>query len=274
MAGAGAYAFHELGWRNVVTVGDDEAFNYTQAAGFLAEFCALGGKVSRSIWVPLSTQDYAPYVAQVPRRDVDGFVMVGDPGLTAAFTRGVPALTGNLASKVILGILSSSLQGLGHRFSGVVIGMPVPAPFEPKPAPRWAAYVAEYAKAFPPELAGFGPLIFAVAHHNAMEAVVTALEKVDADLSDDQQRFRSALASLELEAPQGNIRLDENRRAVGPNYLVKVVKTRKGRLGRTTFRSVPNVEQTFGGYFKPGGPTPSNDRPPCRKGNPPPWARR
>ena len=31
----------------------------------------------------------------------------------------------------------------------------------------------------------------------------------------DQQRFRSALASLELEAPQGDIRLDENRRAVG-----------------------------------------------------------
>ena len=273
MAGAGAYAFHELGWRNVVTVGDAEAFNYTQAAGFLAEFCALGGKVSRSIWVPLSTQDHAPYVAQVPRRGVDGFVMVGNPGLTAAFTRSVPALTGNLASKVILGILSSSLQGLGPRFSGVVLGAARPRSVRAGAAPRWAAYVAEYAKAFP-ELAGFGPFIFAVAHHNAMEAVVTALEQVDGDLSDDQRRFRSALASLELEAPQGDIRLDENRRAVGPNYLVKVVKDAKGRLGVTTFRSVPNVEQTFGGYFKPGGPTPGKGPFACRKGNPPPWARR
>ena len=85
----GAYAFHELGWRNVVTVGDAEAFNYTPAAGFLAEFCALGGKVSEGIWVPLSTQDYAPYVAQVPRRGVDGFFMVGT-GATAAFTRTFP----------------------------------------------------------------------------------------------------------------------------------------------------------------------------------------
>ena len=50
----------------------------------------LGGKVSRSIWVPLEHPDHAPYVAQVPRRDVDGFVMVGNPGLTAAFTRAFP----------------------------------------------------------------------------------------------------------------------------------------------------------------------------------------
>ena len=272
MAGAGAYAFHELGWRNVVTVGDDEAFNYTQAAGFLAEFCALGGTVGKRIWVPLSTQDYAPYVAQVPRKGVDGFVMVGAQGVTLAFTNGVPALGGNLARKVILGILSSSLQGLGGRFSGVVLAQPIPAAFAREPR-SWAAYGAEYAKAFP-KLAGFGPYIFAVAHHNAMEAVLTALERVDGDLSEDQGRFRSALAALELEAPQGHIRLDENRRAVGPNYLHKVVRNAKGRLGVTTFRSVPNVEQTFGGYFKPGAPTPAATSPPCTKGNPPSWAKR
>ena len=121
-----------------------------------------------------------------------------------------------------------------------------------------------------PKLAGFGPYILAVAYHNAMEAVLTALERVDGDLSEDQGRFRSALAALELEAPQGHIRLDENRRAVGPNYLHKV-ETRKVDFGVTTFRSVPNVEQTFGGYFKPGAPTPAATSPPCTQGIPS-WA--
>ena len=95
----------------------------------------------------------------------------------------------------MLGILSASLQGFGRRFSGVVIGQPLPAPFAPGPG-AWAAYVAEYAKAFP-ELAGFGPFIFAVAHHNAMEAVLAALEKVDGDLSDGQSAsaLRSHLSS-------------------------------------------------------------------------------
>jgi hypothetical protein len=35
---------------------------------------------------------------------------------------------------------------------------------------------------------------------------------------------------------------------------------------------VPNVEQTFGGYFKPGDAPPSERAPACVKRKPPPWA--
>jgi branched-chain amino acid transport system substrate-binding protein len=124
-----------------------------------------------------------------------------------------------------------------------------------------------------PKLAGVSWVVFSVAYHNAMEAVLTALEQVGGDLSGDQQRFRDALASLELQAPQGTVRLDQTRRAVGPNYLLKVAGGAKGQLSLAPFRSVPNVEPTFGGYFKPSAPIPSSTTPACVKRTPPQWAR-
>ena len=57
-----------LGWRNVVTIGDDYDFPYTQIAGFVAEFCSLGGKMTQRLWPPLGEEDYSSYIAQIPER--------------------------------------------------------------------------------------------------------------------------------------------------------------------------------------------------------------
>ena len=42
---------------------------------------------------------------------------------------------------------------------------------------------------------------------------------VDGDLSDGHAKIRSCLSNLELNAPNGKITLDENRQAIGPNYV-------------------------------------------------------
>ena len=69
MAGLAAYAYHELGWRRAVTVADtqDNLFNWTQTAGFIAEFCSLGGTILKRISVPSGTQDYSNVIARIPR---------------------------------------------------------------------------------------------------------------------------------------------------------------------------------------------------------------
>jgi branched-chain amino acid transport system substrate-binding protein len=71
----------------------------------------------------------------------------------------------------------------------------------------------------------------------------------------------------------GRVQLDSNRQAVAPNYLSRVATDAKGRPTFRTIRVVPNVEQTFGGYFGPGDPPPSRTSPACVKRAPPPWAR-
>ena len=42
-AGLGDYAYNTLGWKTAAIIGDDYSFPYTSLAGFVAEFCALGG---------------------------------------------------------------------------------------------------------------------------------------------------------------------------------------------------------------------------------------
>lgn len=53
-AGLGTYAYRTLGWRTAVVVGNDFSYPYDEAAGFIAEFCSLGGKVLRREWAAAS----------------------------------------------------------------------------------------------------------------------------------------------------------------------------------------------------------------------------
>src|SRR5215210_4911330 len=80
-AGLGDLAYTKLGWRKAAVVSDDYSFGWTSTAGFIAEFCAAGGQVTKRIFPPLNTTDYSSYAQQLPT-DVDGtFVAVGGAGL-------------------------------------------------------------------------------------------------------------------------------------------------------------------------------------------------
>src|SRR6202165_2441602 len=57
-AGLGASAYNKLGWRTAAVIGDDYAFPYTSLAGFIAEFCAIGGNVTSRVGPPPGTPDY------------------------------------------------------------------------------------------------------------------------------------------------------------------------------------------------------------------------
>jgi branched-chain amino acid transport system substrate-binding protein len=75
MAGLGSYAYNTLHWKKAAIIGEDYSYPYTQAAGFIAEFCGLGGQITKRVWAPLTTTDWSSYVAQLPR-DVDGVLFL------------------------------------------------------------------------------------------------------------------------------------------------------------------------------------------------------
>jgi branched-chain amino acid transport system substrate-binding protein len=266
-AGLGAYAYHTLGWRNVVTIGEDYEFPYTELAGFVAEFCSLGGNVAKRIWLPLGTQNLSPYLAQVSLRRVDGFVLTSGLAIPFAKTAGI---RGNLAHRMlpVLGIEANALQKLGDRMLGVVAASPTP---ENSPAPAWTAYTARFAKAFPGLV--FGTNFLAVDYYNASKAVLKALLTVHGDLSDGEKRYRAALAKGAFDAPNGHVRLDANRQAITSSYLTQVQRDEQGKRVVRTLKTVENVEQTFAGYFNAKTPLPGRTNPPCARRNPPPWAR-
>jgi branched-chain amino acid transport system substrate-binding protein len=266
MAGLGTYAYKNLKWKNAVVVGDDYSFPYTQAAGFVAEFCSLGGNIVKRIWPPLGTKDYSGFITQIPRSGVDGFMMaVGGTG-TVAFVKDFEGLAGNVAKKMVGGSVTidpTAISALGDRLNGVVAGEPIPP--DSKSA-AWLTYANAIKKYYPKVSPNS---LFTSGYYDEMWGTVLGLKKVNGDLSDGGKKFRAALGKVSWSSEHGKVSLDKNRNAIAANFVVQVTKGG----GFKTLRAVQGVDQTFGGHFSASTPTVGRNSPSCTHGNPPPWAK-
>ena len=101
-AGLGDYAYNELGWKTAAIIGDDYSFPYTSLAGFVAEYCAIGGKITKRVWAPLGEKDYSSFISQIPD-DVDGlYVGIGGSGLIS-FIKQYEQQKGSVDTKKMMG---------------------------------------------------------------------------------------------------------------------------------------------------------------------------
>jgi branched-chain amino acid transport system substrate-binding protein len=265
MAGLAAYAYRTLGWRTAATIGEDNPSGWSETAGFVAEFCALGGKIVKRIWSPFFSSDLSRLVPEIPA-GADG-VLLGDGSQAVdSFLDAYRKRHPDIGRHVLTGAFSLFFVHLDDRVRGLVVG----TPFLPGSGyPPWRRYAAAITKSFP-GLAG--PSGFDLSYYDATEPLLEALEAVRGDLSDGGRRFRQALQELRFDAPNGPIHLDRNRQAVGPNFLLRIEMS-GGKFRAVPFRVVPNVEQTFGGYFSGSSPEPSRTQPACVRRPPPVWAR-
>jgi branched-chain amino acid transport system substrate-binding protein len=261
-AGLGAYAYDVLGWRNAVTIGNIEP----GPAGFIAEFCSLGGNIVKRLWQ--DSPDLGTLVAKIPKTGVDGVFLptslYGTKSFVAAWAKRHPDLGRWLVAGD--GILTEGLTGNDARLLGVVASNPTPW----APTHAWTAFAAEFAKAFPELRDNLQPPLD---FYNATEAVLEALEQAHGDLSHGERRLMDALAQLRFASPEGPRRLDKEHQAIGLIYLGKMVRAKNGKLSVRQFHVVRNVDQTFGGYFSGTTPAASLTQPKCKHGHPPSWAR-
>lgn len=234
VAGLGKYAHDTLGYKTVATIAEDYSYPYDQVGGFLSEFCAAGGKVTKRVWFPLGTKDLSTFVTQLPK-DVDAvfFAMGGTDAIN--FVKQYDEFTGK-ATPLLGGTTAvdgSVLEGIGSRADGIVSAGPTPV----LDTPEYKDYATKLAAAFP----GATPNIINMYYYTGMKAALLALDKTGGDLSDGQKKFQEALAQLEFTAPQGAVKLDENRQAVITNYVTKV---EGGAV--TKVSDVGNVNNTLG----------------------------
>jgi branched-chain amino acid transport system substrate-binding protein len=274
MAGMGDYAYNTLKMRTVVTIGDDYDFPYTQTAGFVAEFCAIGGKIPKRIWPPLGTKDYSSYIAQIPKSGIDGFYLtVGGTGTVAFVKEYLQSTSGNLSKKVIFGSVALDpivVKELGSRVIGGVTGTDMSAD---SGNPLTKKYIREVVKYYPALGAGAAASPFSAEYWMNTYPVMLALKQVGGDLSGGQAKLRSALNSIGkagLNSPEGFVKLDQNRQAIGNNYLIQLTSLKGGGTYRT-IRTIPKVSESFDGFFTTSTPTPSRTSPPCVKKKPPSW---
>ncbi len=277
VAAAGAYAYRRLGWRRAVIVHDDHAWGWTEAAGFSAPFCALGGTIVDRVWVPQTGAfDPKTVAARVRDLDVDGvFLGNGDVRVVTALADGVPLLRGNMSDELIgtwwsLGDNSIHLA-LGKRLEGVFTTMAGSAPAGeslPENARYWKRYTATW-----PGQAAFWALHGAgVATYTAMSAVVAALERVGGDLGESARNFQRALYEIELDGPNGRLRLDEHGQVIATGWYTKRRVVNKERNDVVTLPPVAGIDTTLGGLIGRDSAPPSRNGVPCRKAPAPAWA--
>lgn len=275
-AGLGDTLHNVAGWDTAVVIADDYGFGWTSAAGFIAEFCAVGGDVVQRVFPPLNTTDYSSFIAQLPDPDeVDGyFWVVGGTGTQASLEAFVNA-KGDLNGEQHAGNLFFNpglASALGTGIAGAYVGGFASLAGDIQ-TPEIEAYAASADAAWdtlagaltgnepgPPSTAlTFG---FAYGYYTAGLALIQALNAVDGDLSDNHAALREELSTMTLEAPFGDITLDENRQAIIDTSVQQLVLEGDEVVNKTV-SIIRGVDQTFGGTFSADTPPPGRDVPAC-----------
>jgi branched-chain amino acid transport system substrate-binding protein len=264
-AGLGAYAYRTLGWRTAVTVGEDDPLGYSLTAGFVAEFCSLGGTVVRRFWPAGLLVDWPRLVQRIPQ-GVDGVALMEGIFSTKGFYPVYKKVQPDLRRHVVT---SATAIAAGDRPVGIMAAGPLPFVSN---AAAWTRYGRDLRAAFP-QYRGATHDPADVYAYDAVELALEGIERVHGDLSGGERRFMTALTSLHVQTPAGVLHLDRSHRAVSANFLIRVERDAKGKVVPLTIGVVPNVDASFGGYFTPSSPPDSRTQPACRKGHVPPWAR-
>jgi ABC-type branched-subunit amino acid transport system substrate-binding protein len=266
-AGLGDYVFKTKGWKNVATLAEDYSFGYTNFLGFALGFCNAGGTIAKRFWVPLGTKDFASVISALPD-DVDAIYVGLGGGDAVNFLNQYQQAGGSahlIGGTIMVDQTVMSAKGNAKK---ALIGTPSSGPqADTWDDANWKAFVKRYQDDYPPEKRFPTPSLFNVGYYNATVATLDALDKTKGDLSDGQKAFRDALRKTELDSPTGHIKLDDNRQAIGTNFVTEVAEGADGNLSSKLVAVVPNVTQTLGldkaTFAKIG--LPSRDTPECKK---------
>ena len=269
-AGIGEIAYKKLGWRKAAIIEDDYSFGWTSAAGMIADFCAVGGDIVKRVFPPLNTTDYAPFVRQLPPpSQVDGyFSTVGGSG-TSPMLKAYEQAFGKLDPKQWIGNLFFTFLGADKTVGPKVIGSYVGGfgTAAGLKTPQADAYRKKLLAVYPKLPTDDG---FVYNYYNAGWALVQGLTKSHGATGAALQAAMPKTLKPGFQVSSGGVlRLDSRRQAVQDQYEIQMIKKSDGSAAPEVVAFVPNVDQSFGGLFKPSDPPPGRTQPPCVKATTP-----
>jgi branched-chain amino acid transport system substrate-binding protein len=246
MMGLGKAAMAK-GYKRTMVIAEDYAFPYSQVQGFMAEYCRVGGKVPAKAWVPLGGKDYSSVIAKIPN-DVDALLVVLGGADAVNFLNQYEASGGD--KPIMGGSITVSQDVLNYRgkrrdsLVGTLSAGPLADAYD---GADWKAFVEDYRKNYPVAQGGYpSPSLFAYVYYVNMKAALDGLAAVNGDLSNNQAKLREALSKMVLKTPNGDVRLDANRQAIGTTFVTEVVKDAQGNLFNKVHSKVDGVEQMLG----------------------------
>ena len=226
----------ENGITRVATIGEDYAFPWDQVGGFAKVFGQLGGVIPQAYWTPIGTADYSSIIIDIDPDDVDA-VLITFGGTDAINLVQQMDEFGLLDRIEILGGSSfmdaTVLAEVGHLLEGVVSGSLYSGDID---TDAFKEFDGEFRNR-----TGRPSSLFAENYYSGTQWAIKATEAVDGNI-EDQEAWRAAFETIELEAPRGNIRMDDHHNVVGPMYLNRV-ELIDGEWRNSIFEVIPDVDQ-------------------------------
>ena len=240
-AGTGWVAYNVLGWRNVNVIEDDYSFGWTSAAGFIAEFCALGGNVTKRVLPPLNTTDYSSYVAQLDPPEPDRRLLLD--GRRHGHARRAQGVRAEVRPDQLQAAHGQPVLGHAPARSPTSVSasparMPAPAaPSADVPSAAFSKFLTLTGKTWNqlPPLKGKATVtgpgnVFFVNYYNNARGLIYGLKKVKGDLSGGQKALQKAMAKVSVVDPNGyTLKLDNNRQAIADTFVAAAATTTTAR---------------------------------------------
>jgi branched-chain amino acid transport system substrate-binding protein len=243
MVGLGEHALSK-GYKKMYLISEDYGFPYSQVQGFMASYCAKGGRVVGKSWVPLGTKDYSSVIARIPSGIDALLVVLGGSDAVNFLTQYEQAGGDKPMVGGTITVDQTVLNFKGKRRESLV-GTPSAGPMaDALDTSEWKKFVADYKANFKD---GFpSPSLFAYLYYINTRAALEGLDAVKGDLSGGQKNYRAALQKLSFKGPAGEVKIDDNRNGIGTTFITEVVKNPDGSLANKVIKSVPNISQTLG----------------------------
>jgi branched-chain amino acid transport system substrate-binding protein len=211
----GRYAATELGHEQAAIIASDFAYGKEVADGFTAGFSAGGGKVVKSVFAPLGTQDFGSYLTQLGDPEVvfAGFAGADAIGLVKQYRKfGLKSPLighGPLVTELVLNAIGPAAVGVGAGFY-------YSSQLENPENQKFIETMSENPK--------FVPSHFTAGAWATGSVLLDAIRRAGGDAGDGEA-LAKAIRATEIEAPWGPLRFDpETGYAVAPTYYYEVTR--------------------------------------------------
>jgi branched-chain amino acid transport system substrate-binding protein len=235
----GEYAYNVLKYKKIAVIAYDFAFGWECVGGFHKVFEDSGGKILQKIWVPLTAQDFSPYLSQISK-EADAVFAVFSGRQTMQFCKQYKEF--GLKGKVPLiggGTVTDehALPSMGDEAIGIITPLHYSEVLD-NPANK------KFVKAFR-EKAKKAASYYSEGTYTGARWIV---EAINGDV-ENRGKLMAALRKVELkDVPRGPMKLDNYGNPIQNIYIRKVEK-KGGELQNTVIHTYPNVSQFW--KFKP-----------------------
>jgi branched-chain amino acid transport system substrate-binding protein len=209
----GDYAYDVAGYRHIDTIGPDYVAGRNYIGGAADEFVRKGGTLTQQQWVPLTTTDIGPYLAQV-NKNADALVIWLLPSNEVAFLQQYRSQGLKLPLLLEFGLQDPYLQQLGAQLVGS-IGADFWEPTVQSSISQ--KFVSDFTKAYPD--AG-QPNITQEGGWTMTDALLRGLESTGGDSS--YGKLYPTLKKMHWDTPEGPACFSANNMALTTQYITQL----------------------------------------------------